>query len=124
MVWLQGSAGSGEGWPREWPRDDWRFAKLVIEVVALVTRIDPREIMTETRNAAPAARARQIAMYLAHTGLNWTQARTGSAFGRDRSTVGYACTRVEDLRENPAFDARMGGLERWLQALPAVEAPL
>lgn len=120
MAWLESGFGSGEGWPK----DDWRFAKLVIEVVALATRLDPREIMTDTRNAAPAARARQIAMYLAHTGLNWTQARTGSAFGRDRSTVGHACTRVEDLREDPAFDARLGGLESWLQALPGVEAPL
>lgn len=112
------------GFAPGWPKDDRRLVKLVVEVVALATRLEPRDIFTATRNAASASRARQIAIYLAHTGLNWTQARTGSAFGRDRSTVSYACTRVEDLRENPAFDARLSGLETWLRALPDVEAPL
>lgn len=103
---------------------DRLFAALVVHVVATATGMEPQAIFAPDRNGASAARARQIAMYLAHTGLDWTQARTGVAFGRDRSTVCHACARVEDLREDPAFDARLCGLEDWLRALPAREAPL
>lgn len=91
---------------------------LVVQLVAAITRLDPRDIYNADRKGTLAAKARQIAMYLAHTGLDWTQTQTGEAFGRDRSTVAHACSRVEDWREDPAFDRRLSGLEAWLQALP------
>jgi chromosomal replication initiation ATPase DnaA len=37
------------------------------------------------------------------------------AFGRDRSTVSYACHRIEDEREDPAFDERLDALERLIR---------
>ena len=36
----------------------------------------------------------------------------GAAFGKDRSTVGYACSVVEDRRDNRAFDDFVSALER------------
>ena len=38
-------------------------------------------------------------------------AEIGDAFRRDRTTAGYACARVEDARDDPAFDAALTGLE-------------
>ncbi|MCX8998491.1 hypothetical protein NOF55_15355 [Rhizobiaceae bacterium BDR2-2] len=55
---------------------------------------------------------RQIAMYVCHVALQIPQADVGAAFGKDRSTVGYACGVVEDRRDNRAFDDFVSALER------------
>jgi chromosomal replication initiation ATPase DnaA len=39
----------------------------------------------------------------------------GLAFGRDRTTVSYACNLIEDLRDDPRFEAEVSALERELQ---------
>jgi chromosomal replication initiation ATPase DnaA len=59
--------------------------------------------------------ARHVAMYIAAVGFGLSYARVGAALGRDRSTVAHACKRVEDRREDPAFD-------RWLDALETTAA--
>lgn len=97
---------------------DRSFAALVVHLVSAITHSTAAEIIAETRSEARVSRARQISMYLAHTGLNWTQAYTGRVFGRDRSTVAHACKQVETMREDGLFDRRIGRLERWLRALP------
>ena len=51
-------------------------------------------------------------MYLAHVVFGLTLTDIGRAFGRDRTTAFYACTRVEDLREDPVMDAVIESLER------------
>jgi chromosomal replication initiation ATPase DnaA len=93
---------------------DARYAAFIIQFVAFYTGVGAGEIASPARHCADAARARQIAMYLAHTGFAWPLARVAAAFGRDRSTASYACKRVEDLRENPRFDSKLAWLERWL----------
>ena len=82
------------------------------------TGVPAREIVATGRAALPAAEARHLAMYLAHTGLGWPLARVGAAFGRDRTTVGHACRRVEDRRDDPAFDRRVETLEDCLRHAP------
>jgi chromosomal replication initiation ATPase DnaA len=57
-------------------------------------------------------------MYLTHVSFHWPLARVAFAFGRDRTTCGYACHKVEDLRENIAFDAQMAVLEGCLRQAP------
>lgn len=101
------------------PHTDRSLAAVLVHLLAAETGLDAREIMAPARNGAVASRARQMAMYLAHTGLSWTQERTGAAFGRDRSTVAYACARIEDLRDDGAVDAQLTRLETWLRAVPA-----
>ena len=98
---------------------DRERAVLVIHLVAFATGVPAREIAAPGRCAATVADARQLAMYLAATGFSWTLARVGAAFGRDRSTVSHACRRVEDRRDDPAFDARVDELEACLRAAPA-----
>jgi chromosomal replication initiation ATPase DnaA len=55
--------------------------------------------------------ARQIAMYLAHVTLSERLGTVGAHFGRDRSTVGHACARIEEERDDPALDETLAALE-------------
>lgn len=55
-------------------------------------------------------------MYLAHVVFGASLAEIGLAFGRDRTTVSHACGLIEDLRDDPAFDADLERLEQVLLA--------
>jgi len=100
------------------PRRDRAAAAFVTSMVAMATGIPAREIASPTRARAPAARARQMAMYLAHVGYAWPMSRVAAAFGRDRTTASHACHRIEDLRDDPDFDARIGVMETCLRQAP------
>nr|WP_246204422.1 helix-turn-helix domain-containing protein [Devosia marina] len=63
------------------------------------------------------ARARQLAMYLAHVVLGESLTDIGLAFGRDRTTVSHACNLIEDMRDSVEFDRDVTELEARLQAL-------
>lgn len=55
--------------------------------------------------------ARALAMYLAHVGLGLSISRVARGFGRHRSTVAYACRRIEERREVAGWDDRVAVLE-------------
>ena len=99
-------------------QNDRAFAAFITQLVAFATGVGAREIAARTRCAAKVARARQLSMYLAHTVCGWPLARVGSAFGRDRSTAAHACQRVEDLREDRAFDRLVGQCEACVMHAP------
>lgn len=99
-------------------RQDEGIAAWIVQLVALATGVPALDILSATRHRADAARARQIAIYLAHTGCAWPLARVGIAFGRDRSTCAHACARVEDMREDARFDTRLAGLEACVRTVP------
>src|SRR5690606_35966802 len=101
---------------------DARRVDFVMDLVALSTGISAQDIRSDTRNHARAARARQVAMYLTYVAWQWPLARIGTAFGRDRTTAGYACRLVEDLRDDPAFDFMLDRLEACLRAAPEPDA--
>ncbi|MGQ3676075.1 helix-turn-helix domain-containing protein [Xanthobacter sp. TB0139] len=93
------------------------FCRVVSGLVAANSGLSLETLLASHRCAAPVARARQLAMYVAHVGLGISQADVARAFARDRSTVAHACRRIEDLRENDAFDGRVSLLEncaRWI----------
>lgn len=95
------------------------------EAIALVARrknVPIRLLMHKSRSRLPAARARQLAMYLAHVVFGCTLTEIGEAFGRDRTTVSYACALIEDLREDPHFEAEVCALEQVLEARRTEEA--
>ena len=102
---------------------DLAAAALITQMVAFSTGIDAEEIASGGRSRADAARARQIAMYLAHTALSWPLWRVGVAFGRDRTTAGHACGVVEEMRDDRLFDTRLEALETSLRACPPSAAP-
>ena len=97
-------------------REDFGLA----EVLALVAReknVPIRLLVHASRCRAEAARARQLAMYLAHVVKGISLTAIGAAFGRDRTTVSYACGLIEDMRDDLAFDAELDRLEALLNAL-------
>jgi hypothetical protein len=96
---------------------DVKLAAFVVQLVALSTDVGAGAIASTSRQCADAARARQIAMYLVHTACEWRLARVASAFGRDRSTISYACRRVEDQREDASFDGWLLRLEGCIRAV-------
>jgi chromosomal replication initiation ATPase DnaA len=104
-------------------RADALTAEFLLALLALDTGVPARSIRTDRRRP-DAARARQMAMYLAHVGLGWPLQRVGAAFGRDRSTAGFACDLIEDLREAEGFDARLDQLEACVRSAPLEPAPV
>jgi hypothetical protein len=54
----------------------------------------------------------QIAMYVCHVALRLTFTDIAQGFGRDRTTVAHSCARVEDRRDEHAFDDLVGAVER------------
>ena len=94
---------------------DEERARLAASLVAFALRVSLTEILESRRGAAEAAQARQIAMYIVYVGCGISLARVAAAFNRDRSTVSYACQRIEDRRDNAQFDEWLEGLEETLQ---------
>lgn len=89
------------------------------DVIALIARerhVPIRLLIHKSRCRTATARARQLAMYLSHVVLGRSLTEIGDAFGRDRTTVSHACAVIEDMRDDPAFDAEVTALERRLEA--------
>lgn len=95
-------------------RNDRNGAHLAAGLVGYAMDIRPETILASGRSAHNVAKARHVAMYLAHIGFGMSLARVASAFGRDRSTVAHACRQIEDKRDDPAFDVWLETLEQGL----------
>ena len=88
----------------------------VIALVARQKNVPLQSITDRRRNRLPIARARQLAMYLSHVVLGRSLMEIGEVFGRDRTTVSYACALIEDMRDDRRFDDEVAGLERQIEA--------
>ena len=88
----------------------------VIALVAQQKNVPPQTLIQRRRDRLPIARARQLAMYLSHVVLGRSLVEIGEIFGRDRTTVSYACALIEDMRDDPQFDDEVCGLERQIEA--------
>lgn len=84
---------------------------VVEQAVGLAFRVSPRELRAPTRRRARVAFARQVAMYMAHIACGLSMTEVGALFGRDRTTVAYACGIVEDRRDDTEFDCFLDDLE-------------
>ncbi len=100
-------------------RADRARAQLALQTVAYAFGVPAEEIDAPTRGVAKAALARHVAMYLTHVAFELSLSRTAEAFGRDRSTAAHACHRIEDRRDDAAFDAKLDELEACLRAAPS-----
>lgn len=104
---------------------DRSIASVLIHVAAIATNTPVQEVKASSRATARGARARQIAIYLASVTLEWRCERLSLAFGRARSTVTHACQRVENLRDEPRFDALLEAYEAWVRGMrPLIEGVL
>ena len=93
--------------------------RAIADVIALVSReknVPQRLIKHRSRCRVGASQARHLAMYLSYVVLGRTLVEIGDAFGRDRTTVSYACGQIEDQRDDPIFDAEVSRLENCLEA--------
>ena len=100
------------------PRIPDRFVRQMLEqAVAGVFLVAGSDLWSVSRGHPRAAFARQVAMYLAHVAWGLTLTEVGQLFDRDRTTVAHACGRVEDLRDDAAFDRSLELLEGVLRAL-------
>ena len=108
-------AGTVVPFARQEGRRRWLWldedARPVLALVATHTGSTPEALLGRARGKAELAHARQLAMYLCHVALGRTLASVGRSFGRDRSTVSYACAQIEDMRDDAAFDADVEALE-------------
>ncbi|MEM9838919.1 MAG: helix-turn-helix domain-containing protein [Pseudomonadota bacterium] len=103
--------------PQEW----CTAADLVIGVTARAFGV-PREcFLLKRRSTADVAFARQVAMYLLHIVFGGTYKEAGELFGRERTTVAYACSLVEDERDDADLDRKLDLLEESLDRLWAIE---
>jgi chromosomal replication initiation ATPase DnaA len=85
-------------------------AARVVRLVAQTSDV-PVELILDRVRPASVSRARQLAMYLMHVVLRRTMDEAARPFGRDRTTATHACARIEEWREDPAFDAEVDRLE-------------
>lgn len=93
---------------------DRRAAYLAAHLTGYALGLRSADIMARGRGTKAVAKARQLAMYLAHIALGWSIARVADAFGRDRSTVAHACQIVEFQRDDEAFDHWLSEMEESL----------
>jgi chromosomal replication initiation ATPase DnaA len=79
----------------------------------------PLSMVSAGKRKTEAAFARQVAMYVAHVAFGMSIIRVANAFGRDRSTVTYACQLIEEKRDDRRFDQWLDALERSAASAPA-----
>lgn len=80
--------------------------------ISTVFNVSADALRAPTRSCADIALARQVAMYVMHVVFGWSLTNVGRRFGRDRTTAGYACRRIEDHRDDPVFDSTLTAIER------------
>jgi hypothetical protein len=84
----------------------------LIDIAAALFNVSGRELRRPGRSTLDVTRVRQIAMYVGHVVLRLTMSDVGRGFGRDRTTVLYACHLVEDMRDDADFDRIVATMER------------
>jgi chromosomal replication initiation ATPase DnaA len=96
------------------PRDELalELCEGMIDITAALFNVSSKEIRKPGRTTLGVSRVRQVAMYVAHVVLRLNMTDIGRAFGRDRTTVMYACHLIEDLRDDDDFDRIITMTER------------
>ncbi len=90
---------------------------LVLACTALACGLSRRALVHAGRDRQAAIVARHMAMYILHVVFSVPMAEVARLFRRDRSTVAYACRRIEEEREDARFDAFMHDLELAISTL-------
>lgn len=85
-------------------------------LVARRFRVSRGALQAAGRCGGTESLARHVAMYLERVLLGHGYREIARRFMRHPTTVIYACRRIEDLRDDPAFDRRIGAIERTVAA--------
>jgi chromosomal replication initiation ATPase DnaA len=97
--------------------EDRAKAEVVTSLVATALNLPAAQVHSDSRKR-PESAARAIVYYVLRSGFGMSFGRIAFAMGRDRSTVGVACQRMEERREDPLFDVWLASLERAAVASP------
>ena len=92
------------------------IARMSMEIACEAYGLSHTELAGPGRGGNFQVLARQTAMYLAHIVGQLTLNETALYFGRDRSTVSYACMNIEDRRDSPVFNLQLEYMENRLRA--------
>ena len=92
------------------------LCEAMIDIAAALYNVSSKELREPGRSTIAVTRVRQIAMYVAHVGCGLSMRQVGLGFGRDRTTVAYACHTIEDLRDDEEFDRHIALTERIVRA--------
>lgn len=84
----------------------------IIDLLSDAFGVSGSELRNSVRGTKDIARIRQIGMYVAHTMFGMTMTTVAAGFGRDRSTVMYACHQIENMRDDADFDQIIHNFER------------
>jgi chromosomal replication initiation ATPase DnaA len=104
-------------WPEAAEKTNWRLAGKKARLVGQVARsfgVSEEALYAAGRSSAHVSLARHTAMYLMHVVLRRNYSEVGAWFRRHRTSVFHACAKIEDRRDDPAFDTRIARLERAL----------
>lgn len=93
------------------PAESAKRCRLARAIASAVLDVPLTEIERPTRSPASTCHARHIAMYLAHVIFQVPLTAISHDFGRDRTSVAHGVRRVEDRRDDEAFDALLSRLE-------------
>jgi len=96
-------------------RDNKLIARMAREVVCEGYGISHVEFSARNRGAAYLVLARQTAMYLTHVVGQLTLNEVAGLCRRDRTTVSYGCSIIEDRRDSPIFDVQLDYMEKRLR---------
>lgn len=88
----------------------------IIDLLSVLFEVDSKQLRSSKRTKKPIARVRQIGMYVAHVTFGMRMAEVGAGFGRDKSTILYACHLIEDMRDDEEFDMIVARVEKILTA--------
>ena len=102
---------------------DEQSRRAIEMAVSQVFGVSHSTLNLETRGCAHAARARQVAMYLAHVACGLTMMDAGRLFRRNRSTVSYACGVIEDRRDDINFNHALDLLENVVKVIAVRPGP-
>ncbi len=92
-------------------------ASILVRIIAHAHGVSVIELFYHSRSRAPIATTRQIAMYMMHVIVGRNLTEVGRFFGRDRTTVSHACSRIEDMRDDLKFDCEIEKLEEQFQSI-------
>ncbi|WP_411816223.1 helix-turn-helix domain-containing protein [Hyphococcus sp. DH-69] len=87
-------------------------ARMAKEIVCEAYGFPHSALVSTMRGEALHARARQVAMYLAHVVGQLSLNEVAEHFSRDRSTVSHACVSIEDSRDSPIIDLQIEYMEK------------
>ncbi len=97
--------------------------RVAVDIVSTFMGVPAADILSERRAQAPIARARHIAMYLAHVAFQLSLNAVAQGFGRDRTSVSYAVGRIEDERDDRSFDMLLNRMEALAQSCRRLAVP-